>query len=711
MERPNHRIVEAAISEDIERQEVWRQTTVTFAPAEALAADGPGRDAALWCLARTLEAREQLTVGYHLQGQSGGLVSLGLRHAARRGTSPGFMSREKALIRVARMTLPGFVRSTQPIFPFVWLLPLVPGRIDVADAIRAASVTRPSPHLRACKSVFLPKRPLAGMDISAALMAMTSLDIPCALTLTLTPFALDAAGLRSLAEVEDSLNAVSLQTNGSNSRQLDSLSNALALWRATPRGIHIHAAFLADCRANLGHGSLIAELLFGSRELGGSTCTAPGLAESIPEGAVFPALTPRPACFASDGPFGVQRPPNPAEHGIILGKDLRGRTVAIARGDLSRHAYVIGATGTGKSTLLARMILQDIAANQPVFLIDPHGDLFAEVCDALPRKHAERAMIADVANLANPFTLNLLAVDQEPAAVHRNFIANQLLAVFKGVLYEGVPEAFGPMFDAYWRNALLLLMEAQGPDASLVDFDRVFGEPAFRADLLSRCNDESVKRFWKTTAVRAGGEASLDNIAPYIVSKLTQFTGNAVLRPIISGRDSSLDLPKALAERRSVLCNLAKGIVGGPDAALIGGLITIRLFAAAMARSRLPVQARTTVRVYMDEFQTYATGVLGQMLAESRKFGLSLVLANQSLAQVEGRGADIAHAVLANAGSILAFRVGPGDANRLAEWIGPSVDASVLRGLPDRRLIARIMRDGTPCAPTFVSTEETLGVG
>ena len=166
-----------------------------------------------------------------------------------------------------------------------------------------------------------------------------------------------------------------------------------------------------------------------------------------------------------------------------------------------------------------------------------------------------------------------------------------------------------------------------------------------------------------------------------------------------------MDLSRALSEHRTVLCNLAKGVVGGPDAALIGGLVTIRLFAAAMARSNLPKDMRTPVRVYMDEFQTYATGVLGQMLAECRKFGLELVLANQSLAQIDGRGADIAHAVLANAGSILAFRVGPHDASRLADWMAPDVDKATLQRLPDRHLVARIMHNGAPCVSTRLTTE------
>jgi len=384
--------------------------------------------------------------------------------------------------------------------------------------------------------------------------------------------------------------------------------------------------------------------------------------------------------------------------------DGMGQWRAIGDGDLARHVYVVGATGTGKSTLLASMIRQDVAAGRGIMLIDPHGDLFAEIRDHLPHEIMRRALLADAGDLINPFALNLLAIEDDHTGMQRNFVCNQLIHMFKRLLYADCPEAFGPMFEAYFRNALMLLMDAEGPQANLADFERIFGDRTWRQRLLTKCGDPAVLRFWTEIAGHAGGEAKLENIAPYICSKLTQLTGNPVLRPILAAASPGLDLPGALAEGRVVLCNLAKGRIGGPDAALLGGILTIRLFAAAMARSSLPPGERTSFRLYLDEFQTYASDTLGQMLAECRKFGLELVLANQSIGQVDGRGADIGHAILANVGSLLAFRVGPMDARLLADWFAPDVSGRALARQPDRTFTARILHDGVPCAPMQLRT-------
>jgi hypothetical protein len=182
-----------------------------------------------------------------------------------------------------------------------------------------------------------------------------------------------------------------------------------------------------------------------------------------------------------------------------------------------------------------------------------------------------------------------------------------------------------------------------------------------------------------------------------------RFASNPLVRPIVCTPHSSLDLPGALAEGRTVLVNLAKGLIGGPDAAILGGIITIRLFAAAMARARLPVAERGLTRVILDEFPTYgAHGILSEAMAEVRKHGLSLVLANQSVAQIDGRAGDVAHAILGNAGNLAVFRVGPKDAAMLAEWLGPEVVPQTLMRLPNHHCVVRLLRDGVPQVPTML---------
>jgi len=384
-----------------------------------------------------------------------------------------------------------------------------------------------------------------------------------------------------------------------------------------------------------------------------------------------------------------------------IGKTLDGISVSLAPADLSQHLYIVGATGVGKSTLMAKMIQQDIANGLPCVVIDPHGDLFNDILENLSETERHRACVADLSAASGDFGLNLLEMSGKRPEVRLNFVCNQLIGVFRKVLYRDQPEGFGPMFESYFRNALMLLVLGSPEPCSLSNFDRVFGDPKYRSELLAECNDEMVCRFWKQTAVRAGGEASLENIAPYIVSKLTQFTGSPLIRPVIDGSRRSVNFEHVFNGNGILLVNLAKGVVGEADASLVGALFSIDLFSRALSRGSLGRHQRPRVRLYLDEFQTYATDVLSQMLAECRKFGVELVLANQSLSQVSGVRAkpDVADSILANVGTVLAFRTGPPDARLLEEWFAPSFDSQALMRLRNHNFVARLLQNGSPLDP------------
>lgn len=396
-----------------------------------------------------------------------------------------------------------------------------------------------------------------------------------------------------------------------------------------------------------------------------------------------------------------------------IGSTLEGVPVALAPTDLGRHLYIIGATGVGKSTLMVRMIRQDIENGLATVVVDPHGDLFAEIHNGLNVEQASRACIADLSALDGGFGLDLLNMSGNRPDIQLNFVCNQLIAVFRKVLYRDQPEGFGPMFESYFRNALMLLVLGSPTRCSLSDFDRVFGDSKFRSDLLANCKDEMVVRFWRQTAARAGGEAALENIAPYIVSKLTQLTGSPLIRPIIDGSRASVNIGHIFDNRGILLINLAKGIAGEIDAALVGAMFSIDLFATALARASLSRHQRGRVRVYLDEFQTYASDVLSQMLAECRKFGLELVLANQSLGQISGARSkpDVAEAILANVGTVLAFRTGPQDARQLEPWFAPTIDAEALMRIPDHQFALRPLQNGTPLEPFFLRQSEKPAYG
>ena len=299
------------------------------------------------------------------------------------------------------------------------------------------------------------------------------------------------------------------------------------------------------------------------------------------------------------------RPCASAYPGTPIGRTDAGRQVTVPDAVRAQGLYITGATGTGKSTLLAHMIRHDLDAGCGICVIDLHGDLFDEIAVGLDPATMKRAMIADLSEGAAPFTLNLLEPEGRAPERHRNFVCNQLIGAFKR-LYRDVPEGFGPMFEAYFRNALLLLMEAEGAEAMLLDLDRVFTDAKWRREALERCTDPNVHHFWRGIATRAGGEAALENIAPYIVSKLTQFTANPALRPVLCAPRSSPDFAAAMTEGRPCLVNLAKGAVGEADAALMGALVTAKLFGAALQRAALPRDTRRPFRLYLDEFHGYS---------------------------------------------------------------------------------------------------------
>jgi hypothetical protein len=251
----------------------------------------------------------------------------------------------------------------------------------------------------------------------------------------------------------------------------------------------------------------------------------------------------------------------------------------------------------------------------------------------------------------------------------------------------------------------MLLMEAL-PAPTLVDVPRLFEERAFRDFLLSRCANPVTKGFWRGQAEQVGGDASLKNIAPYITSKLNSFVGSGLIRPIIGQRRSTIDFRELMDGGQIVLVNLAKGRLGETDCRLLGMLLLGKLFLAALGRSRQPARERRPLHLYIDEFQNFLTDTVGMMLSEARKFGLHLVLSNQSLAQLNDRptGVDLATAVLANCDNLLAMRIGVPDAARLAPWFEPVFGQADLAQMPDYHAAARLIADGVPLAPFLLKT-------
>jgi len=380
-------------------------------------------------------------------------------------------------------------------------------------------------------------------------------------------------------------------------------------------------------------------------------------------------------------------PSDLADSGIVLGVKVIGDervTVCLPEKNRDQHLWLFGQTGTGKSSLLQNLILQDIELGRGVGVIDPHGDLADAVLSAMPNERIKDVVLFEPANTECPVGVNLLQWDRNNPA-ERSFLVDELLRIFDN-LYD-LRATGGPMFESYARAAVMLLLSDPSYEANLQDVERVFVDREFRDELLEKCADPILVRFWTELAARASGEAALSNMAPYVTSKFDRFIKNAFLAPILDARRSTIDFDSVL-EGKILVANLAKGLIGSSNARLLGMILSTRLLNAAMKRVKTPIEQRTKFYLYADEFPNFTTETLLEMAAEGRKWGLVLHLANQSLAQIPDRTRDT---ILGNVGSLLLFRLGPRDALCMEPYLTPHLNSLDLMELPNYHAVARLV--------------------
>lgn len=399
---------------------------------------------------------------------------------------------------------------------------------------------------------------------------------------------------------------------------------------------------------------------------------------------------------------GAAAPMELPSEGIALGTNtFRGQTtsVRLAPEDRLRHLYVIGQTGAGKTGLLKTLIEQDINAGNGVCFIDPHGNDILDVLASVPPERYEDVIYFDPAELSRPFGLNLLEYDSSHPE-QKTFIVNELLAIFRR-LYGDVPESMGPAFEQYFRNATLLVMEDPASGSTLMDIGRVLSNTAFRNLKLSRSMNPIVNQFWTEIATKAGGEASLENIVPYITNKFDDFTANDFMRPIIGQQHSSFNFRDIIDNRKILLVNLSKGRLGERNANLLGLILVGKLFMAALSRADNPRGAFPPFYLYIDEFQNITTDSIPGILSEARKYKLSLTIAHQFLAQVDEKIRD---AVFGNVGSMAVFRVGQEDGEFFGKQFAPTFEAQDFINIENRNAYVRILANGVPQKPFNIRT-------
>ncbi len=390
-----------------------------------------------------------------------------------------------------------------------------------------------------------------------------------------------------------------------------------------------------------------------------------------------------------------------AKEGVLLGvnRDRGTETkVYMAPDDRLRHLYVIGQTGVGKTTLLLNMIAQDIANGEGVCYIDPHGSDVQSLLALIPKHRYEDVIYFDPSYTARPMALNMLEYDRR-FPEQKTFVVNELLSIFNKLF--DMKTAGGPMFEQYFRNAVLLVMEDPESGNTLLDVSRVLSNKVYRELKLSKCMNPIVVQFWREVAEKAGGEASLANIVPYITSKFDVFLSNDIMRPIIAQENSSLNFREIMDTKKILLVNLSKGRLGDINANLIGLILVGKILMSALSRVDSLGTNLPPYYLYIDEFQNVTTDSISTILSEARKYKLSLSIAHQFIAQLEE---GIRDSVFGNVGSIAAFRVGAEDAEYLEKQFSPVFTAKDIMSIDNRNAYLKMLANGSPVKPFNIAT-------
>lgn len=365
------------------------------------------------------------------------------------------------------------------------------------------------------------------------------------------------------------------------------------------------------------------------------------------------------------------------------------------RRDRSRHVYIIGQTGAGKSGLLELFALSDVFYNQGYCIIDPHGDFAINNLRFVPESRINDVVYFNPADTAYPVAFNPLELD-DPA--RKPNVCSEVI----GVLKRMFGDSWGPRLEHILRYTLLALLDR--PETTLLDISRILTDKDFRKETLDYCQDVTVLQFWKHEFGQWNEKQVNESIAP-VLNKVGAFTANPIIRNIIGQAKSSFNVRKIMDEGKILVVNLSKGLIGEDNAAILGAFLVTKVQLAAMSRSDIPdVADRRPFYLYVDEFQNFATDSFAVILSEARKYALNLTVANQYISQMTDSVRD---AVFGNVGTTISFRVSADDAPILAKQFEPSFDQSDLIQMSNRNFVISMIINGEK-APAFSATTLAL---
>ena len=373
--------------------------------------------------------------------------------------------------------------------------------------------------------------------------------------------------------------------------------------------------------------------------------------------------------------------------------DFRGikHQFGMYRRDRSRHVYIIGQTGSGKSGLLTLFALSDIYHNQGYCIIDPHGDLATDNLSFIPESRVKDVVYFNPADTQYPMAFNPLEID-DPA--RKPNISSEVI----GVLKRMFGDSWGPRLEHILRYTLLALLDR--PQATLLDISRMLTDKEFRKETLTYCKDVTVLQFWKQEFGSWSEKQVTESVAP-VLNKVGAFTANPIIRNIIGQPKSSFNIRQIMDEGKILVVNLSKGLIGEDNAGILGAFLVTKVQLSAMSRSDIPrVEDRRPFYLYVDEFQNFATDSFAVILSEARKYGLNLTVANQYTSQMTDAVRD---AVFGNVGTTISFRVSADDAPILAKQFEPIFEAQDLLNLNNRHFVTSMIINGEK-TPAFSAT-------
>jgi len=349
--------------------------------------------------------------------------------------------------------------------------------------------------------------------------------------------------------------------------------------------------------------------------------------------------------------------------------------------DRRRHVYIVGKSGTGKSTLIENMVINDINAGKGVILVDPHGEMADKILACIPDERINDVIVFDPADREFPVAFNLLeAVDDD----FKGIVASGFVGIFKKIFGE----SWGPRLEHILRNTVLALLDC--PDSTMLDIPKMLTNNRFRDKIVEQVKDPVIKDFWINEFAQYDSKFRTEAVSP-ILNKVGQFLATSTIRNIVGQPHSRLNIREVMDKQKVMIVNLSRGKIGEDNSALLGAMMITKIQLAAMSRADVTIEQRPDCFLYVDEFQNFATDSFATILSEARKYNLSLTIAHQYIAQMPDPVKD---AVFGNAGTLISFRVGGTDADTLVKEYAPVFEVNDMVNLEKAHIYIKLLIDG-----------------